>query len=146
MGKFNRSIPTSRFEKNKKCQEANFLRQKSKKLLVFKMASMWRWQKYLFLLLTLFFAGSGLYLIFVYLKTNNEGIWYQNLSVSRELVLASGVLSLILTIPSLCVFTAFQKIEEIKRNPRGILYEELADLLEDESQHGPMDDEYFSGN
>ena len=82
---------------------------------------MWRWQKYLFLLLTLFFAGSGLYLIFVYLKTNNEGIWYQNLSVSRELVLASGVLSLILTIPSLCVFTAFQKIEEIKRNPRGIL-------------------------
>ena len=82
---------------------------------------MWKWQKYVILLLNLLFAGCGLFLIFVYLRTQDGDIWFQNVEVSRGLVLASGILSIMLCIPCLVLFTFFQSIDGIRKNPRGSL-------------------------
>ena len=82
---------------------------------------MWMWQKYVLLLLNLLFAGCGLFLIFVYLRTQDGEIWFQNVEVSRGLVLASGILSIMLCIPCLVLFTFFQSIDGIRKNPRGSL-------------------------
>ena len=81
---------------------------------------MWKWQKYVILLLNLLFAGCGLFLIYVYLKQAGD-VWFQNVEVSRGLVLASGMLSIILCIPLLVLFTFFQSIGGIRKNPRGHL-------------------------
>ena len=86
---------------------------------VLKMPALWKWQKYLCLLFTLMFAGCGLFLIFVNLKTHKGEIWFQNVAVSRGLVLASGILSIILAIPCLVLFTYLQKVGDVKKNPRG---------------------------
>jgi len=106
---------------------------------------MWKWQKYVILLLTLLFAGCGLFLIYVYLKQAGD-VWFQNVEVSRGLVLASGMLSIILCIPLLALFTLFQSIGAIRNNPRGHLYDELFDLLDDNIQDGPNNEERFLGN
>ena len=82
---------------------------------------MWKWQKYVILLLNLLFAGCGLFLIYVYLKTGTGEVWFQNVEVSRGLILASGMLSIILCIPLLVLFTFFQGIGGIRKNPRGHL-------------------------
>ena len=82
---------------------------------------MWMWQKYVLLLHNLLFAGCGLFLIFVYLRTQDGEIWFQNVEVSRGLVLASGILSIMLCIPCLVLFTFFQSIDGIRKNPRGSL-------------------------
>merc|ERR1712038_1734611 len=107
---------------------------------------MWMWQKYILLLHNLLFAGCGLFLIFVYLRTQDGEIWFQNVEVSRGLVLASGILSIILCIPLLVLFTFFQSIGGIRKNPRGHLYDELFDLLDDNIQDGPNNEERFLGN
>merc|ERR1712038_1096947 len=104
------------------------------------------WQKYILLLHNLLFAGCGLFLIFVYLRTQDGEIWFQNVEVSRGLVLASGILSIILCIPLLVLFTFFQSIGGIRKNPRGHLYDELFDLLDDNIQDGPNNEERFLGN
>jgi len=106
---------------------------------------MWKWQKYVILLLNLLFAGCGLFLIYVYLKQAGD-VWFQNVEVSRGLVLASGMLSIILCIPLLVLFTFFQSIGGIRKNPRGHLYDELFDLLDDNIQDGPNNEERFLGN
>jgi len=107
---------------------------------------MWMWQKYVLLLHNLLFAGCGLFLIFVYLRTQDGEIWFQNVEVSRGLVLASGILSIMLCIPCLVLFTFFQSIDGIRKNPRGSLYDELFDLLDDNIQDGPKNEERFLGN
>jgi hypothetical protein len=79
------------------------------------------------------FIASGLALMFCYNATEN--VQFPDLGIARELVVTSAIFSLILAGPMLVMFSFFEKLSDIKRNPRGRLYQELLDLLaDDESQ------------
>ena len=82
----------------------------------------WQWPKFFTFIGSLLFAGGGLVLIFCYFQTENTGkVLLQDIGIARELVLTSAIFSIMLAIPMLVMFAAFEKLNEIKSNPRGHL-------------------------
>ena len=68
---------------------------------------------------SMLFVANGLVLMFCYNETEN--VQFPDLGIARELVLTSAIFSLILAGAMLVMFSFFEKLSDIKRNPRGRL-------------------------
>ena len=66
---------------------------------------------------SMLFIASALTLMFCYNRTEN--VQFLDPGIARELVLTSAIFSLILAGPMLFMFSFFEKLSDIKRNPRG---------------------------
>ena len=76
---------------------------------------------------SMLFVATGLALMFCYNVTEN--VQFPDLGIARELVLTSAVFSLILAGPMLVMFSFFEKLSDIKRNPRGRLVIQNTNIL-----------------
>ena len=68
---------------------------------------------------SMLFVATGLTLMFCYNATEN--VQFPDLGIARELVLTSAIFSLILAGAMLVMFSFFENLSDIKRNPRGRL-------------------------
>jgi len=92
---------------------------------------------------SMLFIASGLALMFCYNSTEN--VQFPDLGIARELVSTSAIFSLILAGPMLVMFSFFENLSDIKRNPRGRLYQELLDLLADDESQQVVEDKIDEG-
>ena len=92
---------------------------------------MYMWQCLIYKLVgfigSMLFIASALALMFCYNRTEN--VQFLDPGIARELVLTSAVFSLILAGPMLFMFSFFEKLSDIKRNPRGRLVIQNTNIL-----------------